>query len=61
MQIKIDDSLCIGCGLCVDACKEVFSMNSDGKAVVVQHFHGGDADFEEIRDMCPVDAIEIDQ
>lgn len=61
MQIKVDDSLCIGCGLCVDACAQVFSMTADGKAAVNLPLHTGDSDMEEVAGLCPVDAIEVDE
>ncbi|NQU18080.1 MAG: ferredoxin [Candidatus Saganbacteria bacterium] len=60
MQIKVDDSLCIGCGICVDECGKVFSMNADGKAVV-QSQDPGEIDMEELSDRCPVDAIEVEK
>ncbi len=61
MNVKVDESLCIGCGLCVDECKELFGMNADGKAIVqTQNLHKEHRNLEEISDMCPVDAILID-
>jgi len=33
-MVKIDKKKCIGCGACVSACPEVFSMGEDGKAKV---------------------------
>jgi ferredoxin len=33
MKVKIDQDLCVGCGLCVNTCADVFEMSSD-KAVV---------------------------
>ena len=32
MKATVDKSLCIGCGLCADACPEVFEMDDDNKA-----------------------------
>ena len=34
MKVKIDADTCIGCGLCVNACPEVYKMEED-KAVVI--------------------------
>lgn len=33
-MIKIDKEKCIGCGLCVSLCEQVFEMDENGKAKV---------------------------
>jgi ferredoxin len=33
-MIKINKEKCIGCGLCVSLCGQVFEMGKDGKAKV---------------------------
>lgn len=58
MTVVVDEALCIGCGICVDACPEVFVFDSDGKAEVLKQsceIHN----LEETADLCPVDAIEV--
>ena len=35
MKFVVNDS-CIGCGLCVETCPEVFSMGDDGTAVAIR-------------------------
>lgn len=60
MTVRVDESLCIGCGLCIDACGEVFGMSSDGKAIV-QSQHCESGNLEEIEDMCPTDAIILEE
>lgn len=51
---------CIGCGLCVNICPEVFTMADTGKSVAIETEvpaeHLGAA--EEAAHSCPVDAIE---
>ena len=33
-MVSVDKDKCIGCGLCVSICDEVFEMGKDGKARV---------------------------
>jgi len=58
MKITVDGALCIGCGVCVDMCPEVFVFTSDGKAQAVKEeceVHN----LEEVADACPVEAIDV--
>ena len=57
-MVKVDQSLCTGCGICVDAYPEVFGWGADGKAVAIKQNHEGNS-LEEIADQCPAEAIEI--
>jgi ferredoxin len=55
---KVDAALCVGCGLCEQACPEVFKID-DGIAKMVaascsQH------DAKEVADQCPVQAIIVE-
>ncbi len=52
-MVKISDE-CIGCGLCVSMCSEVFKMK-DGKAVIKENKKVPCVD--EAIENCPVDAI----
>ena len=59
--MKINKEKCIGCGLCISLCPDVFEIGEDGKA---QFING--ADFEknekcvkEAKESCPVQAIEM--
>lgn len=57
-MVAVDQSLCIGCGVCYDMCPEVFAITEDGKAQVVKNeceLH----DLETVADACPVDAINV--
>lgn len=53
----VDKNKCIGCGLCVSLCPEVFELGEDGKSQVKNS--QGTCDFEEVVQSCPVGAIEL--
>ena len=61
MKVKINPG-CIGCGMCVSTCPEVFKMNEDNLAEV---FADVIVDIEnsvrQARDNCPVQVIEIEE
>jgi ferredoxin len=54
-MVKVDKAKCIGCGLCVSICSEVFEMGSDGKAKVKAQKNIPCV--KEAIDSCPVNAI----
>lgn len=59
-KVTIDASTCVGCGLCVNSCPDVFDMNDDGIAVV----KGTDAcgcDLNEVASQCPVNCIVVEE
>jgi len=60
MQVRIEDT-CTSCGLCVDACPEVFEMGSDMAEVIADEVP---EDLEEAvqqaADECPVEAIIVE-
>ena len=61
MKASVDQEACIGCGVCVDICPEVFQMNDDGKSEAVDA--PGDeyrAKAEEAAGECPAEAIKIE-
>lgn len=57
-MVSIDQSLCSGCGICVEACPEVFVWGADGKATVMKQ-EDEDGKLEEIADQCPAEAIQL--
>lgn len=62
MKAQVDETLCIGCAMCVSMCDTVFSMNDDGISEAITGEIAEDilSDAEEARDCCPVDAISIE-
>lgn len=57
---KVDPDLCIGCGLCAEICPEVFYMNDDDIADVLEDANCDDVDCcEEAAESCPTEAISL--
>jgi len=58
MKALIDEDACVGCGLCVDTCPEVFDMDGDVAKVIADPVpEGAEEGCREAVDACPVDAI----
>jgi len=57
-KVTIDDTLCIGCGLCAASCPEVFEVGDDNIAYV-KNADPCDCDLEQIASECPVEAIRV--
>jgi len=59
-KVLIDSGLCTGCGICVEACPEVFAFDADRKAQVIKDNADDTAsDLEGIAITCPTNAIEL--
>lgn len=58
MKARVDQELCIGCGLCASMAPEAFEMNDDGKAIALD-VEADDA-VQEAVDSCPVSAIIVE-
>lgn len=61
MKVTVDEETCIGCGVCVSVCPDVFEMNDDNVAIVID---GADCEgsgcCEEAAENCPVQAIVVE-
>ena len=60
MKVKVDQELCVGCGLCVNTCPDVFEMKED-KAIVLLEAINADKEecSKQAKDECPVEAIYV--
>lgn len=61
MKVKVDQNMCIGCGLCINIAPDVFSMNDDNKAQAKDdEITEKDQPLaEEAANSCPVSAIKL--
>jgi ferredoxin len=55
-KVSIDEQACVGCGLCVNNCPDVFELTSNG-IVAVKSFQDPKCDLAEVANLCPVSAI----
>ena len=62
MKATVDEETCIGCGLCVETCPEVFELTDDKAIVKVDEVPAQVADTcREAAENCPVEAIQIEE
>lgn len=57
----VDPNLCIGCGLCVTTCSDVFELGDDGKSFVKDGSACANCNCQEAIDNCPAHAISWTQ
>ena len=67
MKVNVDQEVCIGCGMCIDICPDVFKFNEDSKSEVIPEVLAEDlaedvkTKMQEAKEVCPVDAIVVEQ
>lgn len=60
MKAKVDPDVCIGCGLCVSTCPEVYRMEDDKAVVYVSIVpKAAEEKCKKAAEECPVTAIEV--
>ncbi|MBI5229069.1 ferredoxin [Candidatus Micrarchaeota archaeon] len=59
MVVKVDAEKCIGCGLCVSICPDVFELGDDGKACIKNPRNCSKCDCKGAAEGCPVQAISL--
>jgi ferredoxin len=57
-KVTVDFSTCVGCGLCEQACPEVFEVQGDGLAHVKAQSCAAH-NLGEVAEQCPVTAIKV--
>ncbi len=62
MKAFVDKDGCIGCGVCVEICPQVFEMDSDNKSQVICDPVPDDAvsSAKEAAESCPVSVITVE-
>jgi len=53
VEIRIDEELCTGCGLCEETCPDIFKMDEDKDIAVLIK-----TDYDEYDDECIQEAVE---
>jgi ferredoxin len=59
LEVTVDRALCIGSGDCVDTAPDVFQLDEEDKAVVVDPDGAATDDVIEAARNCPVSAIFV--
>ena len=61
MKVTVDEETCIGCGLCVETCPDVFELKDDKAIVKMEEVPEGVAEScREAAEECPVEAIQVE-
>jgi len=63
MKASVDKELCLGCGICVEVCPEVFEMDDDNKAQAKVNLVPPESEgsCRDAADQCPESAIKIEE
>ncbi len=58
-KVVVDENACVGCGLCINACPDVFELDEGGIAKVKTN-ECPDCDLHDVASQCPVNCIIIE-
>lgn len=62
MKAQVKEELCVGCGLCADACPEVFVMEEDKAKIKTNPVpETSEESCKKAKEDCPVEAIDIEE
>lgn len=53
MEVRIDEELCTGCGLCEETCPDIFKMDEDKDIAIIIK-----TDYDEYDEECIQEAVE---
>lgn len=59
--VKVDEDVCLGCGLCQSLYPEVFELGTDGHSHVKKGVKIDEAKLKEIMSHCPASGIYIEE
>jgi ferredoxin len=61
MRVTVNEEECIGCGLCVETCPDVFELKDDKAVVKMEDVPEKLVDScREAAEECPVEAIQVE-
>lgn len=58
-KLIVDDSVCIGCGMCAASDPEHFTINDNGLSEVISQENLESDNLKNMVDSCPVSAIKL--
>jgi len=60
MDITVDKDVCVGCGICVAMCPNIFELGQDNKSHVKDGDHSNELECaKKAAGACPVGAINV--
>lgn len=63
MEVRIDEDLCTGCGLCEETCPDIFKLNEDkdiAEVIKTDYNEYDEECIQEAVESCPSEAIIAD-